>query len=214
MKAQNVLGALLAVAAVGLGAQTYYLVQVRRQLDAAEARTAATAAPDVQQRAGGPAAALPRDLFADLDAADARMRELFDSFYARFDRDLGARHPLLDPSLVDDGDPFLLGGAGQLGPRVDLRDRGDHYELSVDLPGAERADVEVRAEHGMLIVAGSRTTAREEEQPGSYVRRERHFGRFERRLKLPADADPSTLQTEYENGVLRATIDKLDQERA
>ena len=80
---------------------------------------------------------------------------------------------------------------------------------SVDVPGADESQVDVRVENDMLIVQGSRGSRLEESEPGSYVRRERHSGRFERRLALPNDADASSLRTEYEEGVLRITLQKL-----
>jgi HSP20 family protein len=196
-----------------MGVQTYYVIQVHHRLDAAEARAAeATASngPSVEadQTPAGPHGALaPADPLAQLDEAEARMRTLFDEFYDRFDRDLGASW-YDRPPLIADGDSFFFGDMGQLGPRVDLQDRGDHYELTVDVPGSDEANVEVRVEDDMLVVEGSRESTTEESEPGSYVRRERQFGHFERRLALPNDADASTLQTELENGVLKATLQK------
>lgn len=214
----KLLCALLAVVAIGSGAQTYYLVQVHNRLEAAEVRAAeaATSAavddtkPERDQTALVPADPLPglapADPFPQFGRAEERMRSLFDDFYDRFDSTFG------DPwfntyPLFADGDSFRF-GAGHVVPRVDLQDRGDHYEMIVDLPGSDETDVIVRTEGDLLIVEGSRDSTLEESEPGNYVRRERRLGRFERRLTLPSDADTETLQTEVENGVLRVSLRK------
>lgn len=213
----KLLCALLAVVSVGMGVQTYYLVRVHRQLGGSELQAAETAAPRAASEADEVSAALipatpqaspaPVDPFADLDQVEERMRSLFDNFYDRFDHSFGG--PWIDNHpFFADGDSFLLGNLGQLGPRIDLQDRGDRYELTVDVPGAEQSDVVVRVEGHMLIVEGSRATTTEESEPGSFVRRERQFGRFERRIALPQDADDSTLSTEFANGVLTVTLQK------
>tara|TARA_R110002126_G_scaffold4409_41_gene23319 strand:- start:3988 stop:4656 length:669 start_codon:yes stop_codon:yes gene_type:complete len=211
----KLLCALLAVVSVGMGVQTYYLVRVHRQLRASEVQAAETTAwietseADDDQTALIPAdprtSLVPVDPFADLDQAEERMRSLFDNFHDRFDRNFGDSWFDNRPILAD-GSSFLLGNMGQLGPRVDLQDCGDSYEVTVDVPGAEETEVVVRVEGDMLIVEGSCATSNEESEPGSFVRRERQFGRFERRLAIPQDADDSTLHTEYANGVSKVTL--------
>ena len=206
----KVLIALLAVMAIVMVLQTSYLVRVHGQLDGAgdreEVQRGLSPSPSEAGRADV-AALTPHDPFAELEEAESRMRSLFDDFYARFDRGPGASWFDESPFLAD-GDSFFFGPNGRLGPRVDLQDRGDHYEMLVDVPGADETDVSVRIENDTLTVEGTRDATRAESDDGAYVRRERHVGRFERRLPLPADADPTTLHTEYENGVLRVTLAK------
>lgn len=211
----KLLYALLAAVTVGLGVQTYSLVQVHRELG--ELRRQSVGAPAEvahaeEARPAQPQALQPmpplaaQDPFADLAATEARMRSLFDTFYERFDQSFD--DSFFDTPFTLDGDSFLLGTGGRLGPRIDLQDRGDHYEVTVDVPGAEEADVAVRTEDGTLIIEGTRSAAGETSEPGSYVRRERRFGRFERRLSLPSDADAKTQETTFENGLLKVIFRK------
>lgn len=214
--------ALLAVVTVGMGVQTYYLVQVHRKLDAEAAHTAEperaaeaqVASTEQEAPALAPGAPQPdgaaRAPLARSNRAEERMRSLFDSFYDRLDRDWGAGWIARPPLSMDGfgGASFLLGDGSHFGPRVDLQDRGDRYEWRLDVPGADETDVVVRAEDGVLIVEGTRRSTTEESEPGNYVRRERHFGRFQRRLSLPGDAATETLRTALENGVLTVTLQK------
>jgi HSP20 family molecular chaperone IbpA len=205
-EANKVTGALLAVLAVGMGVQTYYLVRVHRELRSPEARAAER---EELAEAGSPRAtpALPGDPSAALDAAEERLRELFDDFEQRFGEDLLGSFWDRSP-FEGDGDSFLFGPGGLPGPRADLRDRGDRYELVMDVPGADEADVTVAIEEGVLRVEGTRSSTKEDSGPGEFLRRERQFGRFLREIPLPEDADPSSLETRFENGVLTATIAK------
>jgi HSP20 family protein len=210
MASNKLLVAFLALVTVGLGLQTYSLVRVHHELDALRASSAEV--PIAEARAPEPLALqqqsplAPRDPLTDFEAAEARMRGLFDTFYERFDQSFGDSY--FDTPFALDGDSFLMDATGLIGPRIDLQDSGDHYEVIVDVPGAEEADVTVRTEDGTLIIEGSRATASETSEPGSYVRRERQFGRFERRLPLPQDADSTTQETTFENGVLKVTFQK------
>ena len=206
----KVLYALLAVLAIGMGVQTYYLVKVREEIGSTRVSAAErldAPPPAAEEDSDEVAAGAMRATGDPFEATEERMRSLFDDFYERFDRGFGV--PWFDTSpFTVDGDSFLFGSAGRLGPRVDLQDKGDRYEMLVDVPGVEQTDVVVRTEEGMLIVEGSRKSTFEESEGDKYVRRERHTGRFERRLSLPSDADPAALETEYEAGVLRIVLGK------
>lgn len=211
----KVLCALLATVAVGMGAQTYYLIRVHKQLDSRAVQAAGAPADsesnsETREREQNVATGLqPVDPLDDWAQSEQRIQSLFDSLYKRMDRGFGDLR-LHNHSFLPDGDSFIFGPDGQFGPRVDLQDLGDRYELSVDVPGADESEVHVQVESGTLVIEGSRTSSLEAEESGKYVRRERHFGRFERRLPLPADADPSTLRTECDGGILRVTIEKID----
>lgn len=106
-------------------------------------------------------------------------------------------------------------------PQADIQDVGDAYQLVLDLPGMQREEIEVSLEEGILAVRGERAAARESigteasetdetgERAGpSFVRRERSFGRFERRFSLPDDAEEESISARYENGILTIAVPK------
>ena len=66
---------------------------------------------------------------------------------------------------------------------------GDGYEFSVALPGVRPADLDVSVEGGVLLLKG---TAR--------------HGSFERRLRLPRDADGSASSATFEDGLLSLSV--------
>lgn len=92
-------------------------------------------------------------------------------------------------------------------PAVELKDRKDHYELAVELPGLEDKDINIEFADGVLSISGEKR-ADGEEKAGDYLVRERSFGAFRRRLTLPSDIDPDWIEAKYRHGVLKLEIRK------
>jgi HSP20 family protein len=92
-------------------------------------------------------------------------------------------------------------------PAVDVKDEGDHYLVEVDLPGLSKEDVEVMVGEGVLDITAKREESKEESDEG-YIRRERGFVSFHRRLSLPDDATEEKLEAKLEDGVLKVQVQK------
>ncbi len=92
-------------------------------------------------------------------------------------------------------------------PAVDIKDEGDHYLVEADLPGRSKEDVEVMVGEGVLDITAKREERKEESAEG-YIRRERGFVSFHRRLNLPDDTTEDGLEAKLEDGVLRIRVQK------
>ncbi len=92
-------------------------------------------------------------------------------------------------------------------PATDIRDEGDHYLVEMDLPGLSKEDVEVMVGEGVLDITAKREERKEESDEG-YLRRERGFVSFHRRLDLPDDAAEDNLEAKLEDGVLKIQVQK------
>ena len=92
-------------------------------------------------------------------------------------------------------------------PALELKDRKDHYELAVELPGLEDKDIDIELADGVLSISGEKR-ADSEEKTGDYLLRERSYGAFRRRLTLPSDVDPDGIEAKYRHGVLKLEIRK------
>lgn len=44
---------------------------------------------------------------------------------------------------------------GFFSPRVDIKDKGEYYEISAELPGVKKEDLNVHVEDGVLIIEAS-----------------------------------------------------------
>ena len=92
-------------------------------------------------------------------------------------------------------------------PRIDIKEDGNHYVISMDIPGMNKDNIEVKVENQNLLVSGERSTDTEEKNQGGKVyRHERSFGHFMRAVPLPKDAKINEVDAQYTNGVLTIKV--------
>ena len=132
-------------------------------------------------------------------------------------------HPLLRwEGEFDNGFEQILGNmawttpAPQAQPSAPLRpdlailERDDHYLINTELPGVEKQDLQVVLSDNQLQIHGHKKALHEPDRDG-YHYSERRFGRFQRTLSLPADADGEQMRAVFHNGVLTLTIPRHQQ---
>ncbi|MBF0331686.1 MAG: Hsp20/alpha crystallin family protein [Candidatus Omnitrophica bacterium] len=95
-------------------------------------------------------------------------------------------------------------------PDYDIKATDKGYLISFDMPGMDKAKINVEVKNGALLVSGERSSEDKEEQKGKFYRQQRSFGYFSRAIPLPQDVKPETVTAKYENGVLNITVDKKD----
>lgn len=142
----------------------------------------------------------------------------------------GTLHREIDRLLEDFTRGSLLGNVAQnnIIPNIDVVETDDVIEVTAELPGLERKDVDISVEDDVLTIrgekriemrddgggeqqsAGQRQDQRQEQQkpPRNYVVSERSYGVFLRGLQLPPGVDQSKIQATMSNGVLKITIPK------
>lgn len=102
----------------------------------------------------------------------------------------------------------LFGGVwGGKMPHTDIKETSKGYAIDVELPGVEDKDVEVTVSEDMLTVKGEKKSERTEEDE-SYHMSERSYGSFERRFRLPDDAEADKAKAEFKKGVLHIALPK------
>lgn len=94
------------------------------------------------------------------------------------------------------------------GVPVDVVDLGDEFEVTADLPGYERDDIEVELSETTVRIGADSEDEREVES-GEYLRRERTTRASSRSVRLPERVDEEGTSATYEAGVLRITLPKL-----
>jgi HSP20 family protein len=94
-------------------------------------------------------------------------------------------------------------------PALDVRETEDRFEVTVDLPGLEPADVSVTFEQGVLTVSGKREFSSEESDQ-TYHRIERSYGSFARSIRLPHTADAERIEAAFDKGVLTVRVPKAE----
>jgi HSP20 family protein len=96
---------------------------------------------------------------------------------------------------------------------VDLVDRDDEFVVTVDLPGFDRDDVDVRVTDRTLHIDAERESETGTEAEGTYLRRERRRSSEQRTVRLPADVDEDDVTATMTNGVLTVTLPKAAETR-
>ncbi|MBF0387824.1 MAG: Hsp20/alpha crystallin family protein [Candidatus Omnitrophica bacterium] len=99
---------------------------------------------------------------------------------------------------------------GLVNPDYDIKDNGRAYELIFDMPGMDKAKINVSVNNGFLQVSGERSSESSEGQGNKMYRQQRSFGYVSRSIMLPKDARPDSVQAKYDNGVLKVTVDKKE----
>lgn len=89
-------------------------------------------------------------------------------------------------------------------PHVDIRERDEHWLLSIDVPGVARENLKVDVVEDQLVVSGERHVEKDEK---SYS--ERSYGKFERRFNLPEGTEASKIEASYDHGVLNLVVPKV-----
>lgn len=88
-------------------------------------------------------------------------------------------------------------------PTTDIFAEGDDLKIRCELAGVRQEDVEISFSDGALTIDGERTGAPE---TTDFYARERYYGRFRRRLKLPQGVDKGAISASFENGLLEITV--------
>ena len=96
-------------------------------------------------------------------------------------------------------------------PSINLGSTPTSIEIYAFAPGLERDKIELSVDKGLLTLAGERASdlPKREERHNLYAN-ERFAGRFKRVISLPDDADPSRVEANYTDGVLRISVAKRE----
>ncbi|MGI5977165.1 MAG: Hsp20/alpha crystallin family protein [Candidatus Limivicinus sp.] len=95
--------------------------------------------------------------------------------------------------------------------KTDVSDEGDHYLLEADLPGFDKKDISLELSGDVLTVSAERHSKLDEkDDKDKIVRMERSYGVFSRQYDV-SGVDVDKISAEYENGVLKLTMPKLQE---
>ena len=94
-------------------------------------------------------------------------------------------------------------------PLVDISEDEKEYLIKAELPEVKKEDVKVAVQDDVLTISGERTLEKEEKGK-KYHRVERAYGIFSRSFTLPEDADPSKVNAEFKDGVLKVHLAKSE----
>ena len=106
-----------------------------------------------------------------------------------------------------EGDWELFGSGRETA--IDLVDEEDQFVVTIDVPGFERDDIDLRVADQTLWIDCERSAA-EEEKGETYLRRERRHASMRRSVRLPAPVKPDEVTAKLKNGILTVTVPKAE----
>lgn len=121
-----------------------------------------------------------------------------------------------DFDLWDDffNDPFFSSRKEMKLMKTDIREKDDKYLLDIDLPGYSKEDIKISVENGYLTVSAKKEESKEENEKGSYIKKERYSGECQRSFYIGDDIEAEDVKASFKNGILTLDIPKKeDQEK-
>lgn len=95
-------------------------------------------------------------------------------------------------------------------PGIDISETETQFQISAELPGMKKEDIDISLENGRLSISGERQFKNEEEGK-TFHRVETSYGSFNRSFQLPDNVDENSIQASYEDGLLNISIDKNEE---
>jgi HSP20 family protein len=128
-------------------------------------------------------------------------RELFGPLYDEFFGDFWA-----NPAWLPAGRTAETPAINRA--RMDVFDKGDRFEVKVDLPGVKKEDIEVSVVGDRVSISATVKEEKEARADGNMLHAERCTTRYARSFELPVEVSESGSEAVYENGVLSLTLPK------
>jgi HSP20 family protein len=95
-------------------------------------------------------------------------------------------------------------------PLSNITETDKTYEISAELPGMDKSDIQLTITENTLEIKGERKEEKKEEKEGQYVRRESRSTSFYRAFNLPENVDENGIDANLDKGVLKVTIPKVE----
>jgi len=106
-------------------------------------------------------------------------------------------------------EPSLSGGGTH--PPVNVFRKGDDFVIITELPGVQKADLDIQVRGRTLRIAGKKTAAYPDK--ASVHRRERLSGTFDRAVTLPIEINADSVQADYRDGILALLLPRAERDK-
>ncbi len=117
--------------------------------------------------------------------------------------------------LLDEmfSDPFFSGSDESKLMKTDIKEKGDHYVVDIDLPGYEKNEIKIKVENGYLTVHAQVDKSEvQNKEDGKYIQKERYAGECARTFYIGEDVKQEDIKASFKNGTLTLTFPKSKKE--
>ncbi len=126
-------------------------------------------------------------------------------------REMAAMQSAMDRFFEENWRPFFEEGRlGLHALSLDMHEDGNNYVVTTEMPGVKPENIQVRVEHDMLSIEGEIPEEVIEKEGERVIMKERRYGKFSRRIRLPQTVDADKVDAAYQDGVLRLTLPKSE----
>ncbi len=109
-------------------------------------------------------------------------------------------------------DPFFTRGESKL-MKTDIKEKGDKYEIEVDLPGYEKENIKIEIEDGYLNIHATMNKDLQNDKDSKYVHKERYVGECSRSFYVGEDVKEEDIKASFKNGTLKIELPKQDKKQ-
>lgn len=95
-------------------------------------------------------------------------------------------------------------------PPVNIFEDEQTINIEAEVPGVQEKELDISLENNVLTISGERKMENEEKKE-NFHRIERSYGRFTRSFTLPPTVDTDNVNAEFNNGVLKITLNKREE---
>ena len=100
-------------------------------------------------------------------------------------------------------------------PALNIIENIPNFVVEIAAPGFDKQDFEIEVEEDVLKISSKKAVETEEKDKDSkFIKREFNYREFERSFKLPEEVQKDEILANYENGVLKITLPKMEPKNA
>lgn len=92
--------------------------------------------------------------------------------------------------------------------RMDVIDKGDRFEVLVDLPGVKKEDIHVTVDGPRVSINAETKRERQRKDGERVLHTERFAASYARSFELPAEVTDEGAEAKFEDGVLKLALPK------
>ena len=93
-------------------------------------------------------------------------------------------------------------GENFFSPKVDIKDKQDHYLIQAELPGVSKDDIHITLQDGVLSLEAEVKQEDKEEKDGKLIRQERRYGRIQRSFTVGNTVQEHDISASFKDGIL------------
>lgn len=127
-------------------------------------------------------------------------------------REMASMQSAMDRMFEETWRPFFddrnFGSLNNLA--LDVHENDQNYLVSTELPGVSAENIQVKLDGDYLVIDGEIPEQVTENEGTRSLMKERRYGHFSRRVRLPQPVNSEKIEATYKDGVLNLTLPKSE----